>query len=336
VGTSNRSLWLKGFGDTAYDKGVKVTATTVYDLASLTKVIGTTSVIMALVRDGKLKLTDRVGMYLPEFIEGSIDRDQRAWRRQVSVEHLLTHSAGLPAWKPFYKKYDSYRSVLNAVIATPLDAPPGKRYRYSDLGFMILGELASRAAAEPLASLEQRLVFEPLQMKHTRRNPPLSWRDRIAPTERRADGKGFVHGVVHDENAAAAQGVTGHAGLFSTAQDLARFAQELLKARRDRGRIFNKQMVLSFTQRRDLIAGSSRAIGWDTATGGNSAGSQLSRSSFGHTGFTGTSLWIDPQRDLYIILLTNRVHPTRKNAKIGAVRKELADAIVRAIDSPRK
>jgi CubicO group peptidase (beta-lactamase class C family) len=333
VGTSKGVLWSQGFGKLTYGGGAEATPTTLYDLASLTKVVGATAVVLALVRDGKISLADPLSRYLPEFPPGVADPHAQEERRGVTIEHLLTHSSGLPGWKPLYRSAGAYQQLLAAIIATPLEAPPGAREEYSDLGFILLGEAAGRAAGRSLPELERTLVFEPLGMADTRRDPPAAWRERIPPTEIDGEAGGFLRGVVHDENARAGEGKTAHAGLFSTAEDLARFAGELLRGRRGDSRVFPRPLIEEFSRRRGLVAGSSRALGWDTPSAPGSAGSLLSPRSFGHTGFTGTSLWIDPERDLYVVLLSNRIHPRRDNQKILAVRPALADAVARAYDA---
>ncbi len=333
VGTRLEVLWRDAFGRLDYEGGPPARTDTLYDLASLTKVIATTSVILTLIRDGQLSLDDPVTRVLPELTgEGT---------GSITVEHLLTHSSGLPAWKPFHSDTTGYENVLRRVVETTLEAAPGTRYRYSDLGFMMLGEVAARAGKQPLAELERERVFSRLGMRRTLRNPEASLRPRIAPTEKApvdeagvASGAaaGFLHGVVHDENSRAAGGITGHAGLFSTADDLALFATEILRGLAGESPIFPADLLGVFTARSHVLADSSRALGWDMKTRGGSAGRLMSDESFGHTGYTGTSMWIDPRRGLYVILLTNRVHPTRDNNRIQAVRRDLADAVTAAFD----
>lgn len=335
VGTRDRILWSAGFGHYCYDsttaaeiglaRNPRVTPETLYDLASLTKVIGTTSVVMSLVQDKKLKLTTSLSESVPQF---RVSNE----RRQVSVEHLLTHSSGLPAWRAFYKTSKGQKAVLDSVTAVPLDAAPGNHYRYSDLGYMLLGKLAADSGGASLDELEQKHIFEPLKMKNTLRRPAADILPQIAPTERDAETGKFIHGVVHDENCRAAGGVTGHAGLFSNVSDLSLFAQEMLKALKGKGTVFAQATVQQFVARRNLIEGSSRALGWDTPSGRSSGGSLISKTAFGHTGFTGTSIWIDPDREAFVILLTNRVHPSRKNSQIAAVRRNLTDAVWSTID----
>lgn len=298
-------------------------ARTVWDLASLTKVVGTTSAVLQLVGRGTLALDTPAVRYLPEWRVAGAER--------VTVRHLLSHSAGLPAWRALYKESDSSDEALRLVLATPLDTAPGARFLYSDLGFILLGALVERQSGEPLASYGPRQVFGPAGMSDTRYLPPSGWRRRTAPTEQDPWRQRKLRGEVHDENAARLGGVAGHAGLFSTAHDLARFARLYLNhGVLDGVRVFDSATVAAFTQVQDATV-SRRALGWETPTGRNSAGQRLSPRAFGHTGFTGTSLWMDPTRDLFIVLLTNRVNPTRQNVRIGAVRSGLADAVAAAM-----
>jgi CubicO group peptidase (beta-lactamase class C family) len=335
VGTSRGTLWIEGLGHLDYEGGDAVTPRTIYDLASLTKVIGTTSVVLALVRDRKLALDQRVKEFVPAFTGGG--------REDVTIAHLLSHASGLPAWKPLFQEAHGYEALLAGVLATPLEARPGARESYSDLGFILLGEAAARAGGKSLPELERDLIFRPLALADTQRNPPPALLPRIAPTEKRAGAAGApagdapaVRGTVHDENAAAAGGVTGHAGIFSTAEDLSRLAGEILRGERGESRCFPREIIRRFTARAGIVPGSSRALGWDTPSAGSSGGTRLGPAAFGHTGFTGTSVWFDPDRDLYLILLTNRVHPTRDNDRIGPVRRAFADAAVACFDARRR
>ncbi len=329
VGNRDGLWWLESFGhmDQSGTDAVKTDA--VYDLASLTKVVGTTAVLMKLVAAGKLDTDSRVADHLPEF-PGFAESDEEAgWRRELTISHLLRHTGGLVSWRPYFREVDSYEDLLRAVMATPLERRPGGGYRYSDPGFILLGEIAARAGGTPLPELEESLVFTPLGMQETRRNPPPDWRQRIPPTECDPDGDGFLHGVVHDENARAAGGVTGHAGLFSTAEDLARFAGELLRAADGQSDWLPREVLGLFTTRDP--ASRNRGLGWGMAPGGGEEEGRLSREAFGHTGFTGTSIWIDPGRNLFLILLSNRVHPTRENSRIGPVRADFTRTVVRAV-----
>ena len=247
------------------------------------------------------------------------------------MRHLLTHSSGMPAWRPLYKEATSPESALALVKATQLDTLPGVRYVYSDLNAILLGEIVHRLSGQTLDVYLARHVFGPLGMRDTRYNPPKSELARIAPTEFDPWRQRKVRGEVHDENAFALGGVSGHAGLFSTADDLSRLARAYLNGGAlDGARVFDAATIARFTLVQDSTI-SRRALGWETPTGGNSAGHYLSRAAFGHTGFTGTSLWIDPARGVYVVLLTNRVNPTRQNTRIGGVRVALADAAMRAL-----
>lgn len=341
VGTGEKVLFARAFGSLWYEGGPPAATRTVYDLASLTKVVGTTSVAVALVRDGKLALGERVSAYVSEFRGGG--------REDVTVEHLLAHTSGLPSWRPLYRESKGYGELLAKVLETPLERRPGEAAVYSDLGFILLGEVLARAGGAPLEELERRLVFEPLGLRDTTRDPKGLGLERVAPTEvvpieaalgaaggpggpPAGPGKVAIRGIVHDENARAAGGKTGHAGLFSTAEDVAAFAREMLRARSGSSSVFPKDVVLRFTARQGSVAGSSRALGWDTPSSGSSAGSLLSAESFGHTGFTGTSVWIDPERGIYIVLLANRVYPSRDSPEIARVRRELADAVALALE----
>ncbi len=334
VGTSDGILWSQGFGHFTYAKKNLVTVNTIYDLASLTKVTGTTALLMKLTGDGKLHESDPLAKHIPEFLTSATDAKDRARRDKVTLERLMTHSAGLVSWKPFYKTCDSFPKLLEAVLATPLETDPGERYKYSDLGFILLGEVVSRAGGAPARQLERQLLVRQLGMSDTLRNPQSALRMRIPPTERTPDATGFIHGEVHDENCRFAGGGTGHAGLFSTVGDLSKYAIELLRAREGNGRVFEQEVVREFT-RRQGVEGSNRGQGWQKPSGTNSAGAVLSKASFGHTGFTGTSIWVDPERDFFVILLTNRVHPTREDSKISPVRRAVADEAAKAFDAWR-
>jgi CubicO group peptidase (beta-lactamase class C family) len=338
VGNHERVLWTHGFGKLDYDNGPAPTPETLYDLASITKIIGTTSVALTLVRDGKLNLTDPLSKYLPEFLADATDPTDKERKAKVTIEHLMTHSSGLPPegraadGRPLWKAANTYQDLIKLAAATPIDVAPGERTEYSDLGMILLGEALGRAGGKPLFELEKERVFNPLGLHDTMRNPPASLLDRIAPTEKKADAEGYWRGVVHDENARAAEGLTGHAGIFSTADDMARWCTEWLKGARGESDIFPRKLVEQFTRRQDIVKGSTRALGWDTPPG-SQAGKKLSPHSFGHTGFTGTSVYIDPDADLYIVLLTNAVHPKRGGRAVLQVRREVDDAALDAVNS---
>jgi serine-type D-Ala-D-Ala carboxypeptidase len=244
----------------------------------------------------------------------------------------LSHNAGLPAGRPLYKETDTDTAARTLVYATSPINPPGTKYVYSDLGFILLGRLVQQVTGIPLDQYVEKNVFGPLGMTDTRYLPPADWIPRIAPTEIDPWRGRHIRGEVHDENASRLGGVAGHAGLFSSARDVARFAQTYLSGGvLDGARIFPASTLNQFIAVQDTLI-SRRALGWETPTGTNSAGRRLSSLSFGHTGFTGTSIWMDPTRDLFIVLLSNRVNPTRQNLKIGAVRMALADAVVGALE----
>lgn len=336
VGRHGRLVLLSAAGHYGIDDPRPVDPATIYDIASLTKVIGLTTACMILVDEGRLDLDAPVRAYVPEF-RGPL-------KEGVTIRHLLTHSGGMHWWRPLFREASDRRSVLALVDTTALDTTPGARFVYSDLGAILLMQAVEHITGERIDHYLARRVFAPLGMTATRFLPPKSWRARIAPTEiDTAFRHRLIRGEVHDENAGRMGGVSGHAGLFSNAVDLARFANWLLVSWGDSLRYlcadmrcpywFSTGFVRSFTARQNLPPGSTRALGWDTPSdsGYSSAGSRLSRQSFGHTGFTGTSIWMDPERDLFVILLTNRVHPTRANTKILQVRSIVADLVAEAV-----
>lgn len=321
VGNSNGLLHLHPFGRLAYDPDAPpVKAGTLYDLASLTKVVATTTMAMILVDERRLKLDRPVHDFLPAF-QGP-DKDA------VTVRHLLTHSSGLPATAPLFQEIRGKAAYVERIAAMDLTYPPGSKSVYSDLGIILLGEILEKTAGQPLDVFVRERVFLPLEMKHTGFRPPRPLWSRIAPTENDPWRGRMVQGEVHDENAFAMGGVAPHAGLFSTAGDLALFARMLLNGG---GRIVSRQSLEMFTKKAG-VPDSDRAIGWDTKSAeGSSAGTLFSANSFGHTGFTGTSIWIDPERRIFVVLLTNRVYPTRENNLIREARPAVADAVVRAL-----
>lgn len=317
IGRRDTVLYLEAFGRLDYSGGARVTTRTVYDVASLTKVVGLTTAIMMLVEEGRVDLDAPVRRYVRRF--------GREHDSTITVRRLLTHSSGLPAWRPLWQRARSRREVFDLAGAEPLEYSPGTRMVYSDLGAIVLTDMVETLTGQRLDRFLESRLFRPLDMRQTRFRPPRSWRPRIAPTEvDTVYRRRLVWGEVHDENAFAMEGVSGHAGLFSTAPDLARFAQLML---REGAPLLGAETVRLFARRQDPTL-SHRALGWETPNGQNSAGSRLSPRAFGHTGFTGTSLWIDPERDLFVILLTNRVHPTRDNTRIFEVRRRLADLAV--------
>jgi CubicO group peptidase (beta-lactamase class C family) len=328
VGSRDRVYFSGGFGAIDWRPGSqKPDEHTLWDMASLTKVIGMTTAMMQLVAEGKVDLDAPVARYLPRFSGDGKDA--------VTVRHLLTHSSGLPPWRPLYKEASTPEEALAAVFATPLDTVPGARMAYSDLGAILLGQIVEQLSGWPLDQYLASHVFGPLGMQETGFTPAQSMVWRTAPTEYDPWRQRHVRAEVHDENAFRLGGVAGHAGLFSSGRDLTIFAQMMLRGGERNGvRIVPTATLQQFTTVQDSTL-SHRALGWETPSGTNSAGHNLSAQAFGHTGFTGTSLWMDPGRDLFVILLTNRVNPTRENRRIGSVRIALADAVTAAADVAR-
>jgi serine-type D-Ala-D-Ala carboxypeptidase len=327
VGRKGAVVWQKGFGRLGWTKdAADVTAdSSIYDLASLTKVVGTTTAIMILFDEGKIHLDDPVVKFVPEFTGG--DKDA------VTIRQLLEHRSGLPAGRDLWRIAHTPEEARAAVIATSLIARPGAQYEYSDLGADMLGFVVEKVSGQPLDQFLAARVFTPLGMKDTRFRPDASLRGRIAPTEINPPRGYPLRGEVHDENAYALGGVAGHAGLFSTASDLAIFAQMMLNGGEFNGtRIVADSTVKLFTTRGK--GAGTRALGWDTCDGEYGCGKYMDEGSYGHTGFTGTSLWIDPDHEMFVILLTNRVHAAtaRRPAKvISDVRADLADAAELAV-----
>jgi CubicO group peptidase (beta-lactamase class C family) len=326
VGRYGRLVLLRGYGTQDHRPGFPpATDSTLYDVASMTKVVATTTAIMLLIDDGLLSLDDRIGRHLPEW-RGSTAKEA------VTIRNLLLHDSGLPAYGPLYRELRGPEQYLRRIAAMSLEYEPGSRMQYSDYGVILLALLVERLSGQPLDAFMQQRIFGPLSMRDTGFNP-LSRHalERIAPTEVDTTLRHrHIHGEVHDENAFALGGVAGHAGLFSTARDLAIFAQLMLNRGEYGGRRYIRAETVDLFTRRHS-AQSSRALGWDTPAGTTSAGAFFTPASYGHTGFTGTSIWIDPQRDLFVILLTNRVNPTRANTLHIPLRRDVADAAQQAI-----
>lgn len=332
---AGRAALARPFGRHTYSAdSPAVTLGTVYDLASLTKVIVTTTVAMQLVEVSALDLDLPVASYLPEFAEGD------ARKARVTVRDLLTHCSGMPPVFPGHFPAfaaatglrDDRAEIVRACVRMPLEYEPRTRVAYSDLGVIALGAVVEQLGDARLDRLADERVLRPLGLKSTRYNPPPEqWRS-IAPTEDDPWRGRVVQGEVHDECAWAMGGVSAHAGLFGSAPDLAAFGQALLNGGALAGRrLVGASTLELFTGRDDRVPGSDRAVGWQVASPDNSAGPDLSPGSFGHTGFTGTSLWIDPARQLVVVLLTNRVHPRRENTKIIGFRPALHSALARSV-----
>ena len=345
-------LLQEGFGRLTYEEGAAaVSAETIYDLASLTKVVGTTTLVMMLVEEGTLDISLPVSAYLPEFLDQAPSEEERNRRSGVTVTDLLAHCSGLPAWIQFYLEFDpearglplddARRMVFDRIMGAASDYEPRTDTVYSDNGILLVGEIIERVSGKGLDALAEERLFGPLGMANTRYRPPPAWRERIAPTEDNPWRRQVVRGQVHDENTVVLGEVAAHAGLFSTTGDLGVFLQMLLNGGSMNGeRLLRADTIARFTKRANLAPGSSRALGWDTPSrsssgGPSSAGDHLSPSSFGHTGFTGTSIWVDPERELFAVLLTNRVYPTRENEGILRLRPAFHDAVIAALPDER-
>jgi CubicO group peptidase (beta-lactamase class C family) len=319
-----RVVALKGTGRFTYDPGSPaVGADTIFDLASVSKVVATTPMAMLLYKRGQLDLEAPVVSLLPEFAGDDPRRDQ------VTVRMLLAHSSGLPAYERLFERVRTREELIRAALAVPLAADPGMRAEYSDIGFIVLGELLARLADEALDRFCQREVFGPLGMARTGYCPPPAWRTQIPPT---VDDRTFRHrvvqGEVHDENASVMGGIAGHAGVFAPAADVALFAHSMLNGGRP---ILRPETVALFTRRQPAPPAASRGLGWDTPSRPSQSGRHLSQTAFGHLGYTGTSLWIDPELQLAITLLTNRTWPDHINQAIKQVRPNFHDAVVEAL-----
>jgi CubicO group peptidase (beta-lactamase class C family) len=325
-----------------YPEAKELKEDTIFDIASLTKVVATTTAIMLLLRDHRLKLDDPLQHYFPEFAQPV--------KEQLTIKHLLIHSAGLPDHIPFYElvQQEAERQgtdfigspaakqfVLEKICQTDLIYPPGQQYKYSDLGFILLGQIIENISGMAFDRYCHDLIFAPLQMSRTffrRHGEPLP-EGEYAATERCEWRHRIVCGEVHDENAYAMGGVAGHAGLFSTLDDLHKFMCALYRCYKGSDSFIPKPIVHQFFSRQNLPEYSTRALGWDTPSDkDSSSGTLLSKKSVGHTGFTGTSLWFDPQRKLHIILLANRVHPSRNNQRFLKMRSQIHDTVVIAVD----
>jgi beta-glucosidase-like glycosyl hydrolase/CubicO group peptidase (beta-lactamase class C family) len=320
----------KAYGTLSYDYGSPpVDPSTMYDIASMTKVIATTSAVMRLCDEGTLRLSDPVAGYLPAFATHGKER--------ITLNNLLLHNGGLPAFKPLFQTCSSPQQILDSVYETEMIYRTGDSTVYSDFDFILLGKIVEAVTGTTLDHYVDSVFLQPLGMTRTMFRPPEALWENIAPTEFDSTfRKTLVRGVVHDENAFALGGVSGHAGLFSTASDLAVLMQMVLNGGTYGGREYLKpETVRLFTSRQG--AKGTRALGWDmkSMNGYSTAGSLMGGTTFGHTGFTGTSVWADPDKKITIIFLTNRVHPTRANAKIGKVRPLVHDAVMRSYQSGR-
>jgi CubicO group peptidase (beta-lactamase class C family) len=332
-----RTVFHQAFGSAAL-KPVREPARleTIYDLASLTKPLATATALLRLVQDGRVSMDDPLQRHVGELKGSALG--------ETTVYHLLTHSSGLPGWRPLYERIaeedrrtpgllggpGAVTMALALIRQEPLEVPPGSRSVYSDLGFILLGILAERVSGSPLAVYCRRAVFEPMGAELGFSGPGgAGFPDPalVAPTEDDPWRGRLLRGEVHDENAYALGGAAGHAGLFGTASAVSAVVGHWLDGYKGRSRVLPSDLVRRFTARQEGIAGSSWALGWDTPSVPASSGSRFSPASFGHLGFTGTSVWVDPAMELEVVLLSNRVHPTRRNEAIKQFRPKIHDVI---------
>lgn len=336
VGSREAIHWNAAFGRLTYDADAEeTTPDTIFDLASLTKVIATTTLAMRAIDEGSLHLEDAVARWIPEWTASD--------RQEVTIRDLLSHSSGLTAYLPYFRDCTGRPEFQPAIAASPLEYPLRTKSIYSDLGFMLLGfvlEDAERKAShhwpgatDPSCALDVQfrriasyITPEPLTYR-----PPRAWRPRTAPTEHDPWRGRTLVGEVHDENTWALGGVAAHSGLFGTAGAVGAFARAVLHTIHGATVLARPETMRRFIARRTEIPGSSRALGWDTMLPTSSCGTLMNPTAIGHTGFTGTTLWIDWERDLYVVLLTNRVHPTRENLAIRQIRPRFHDSVVAEI-----
>ncbi len=350
VGRGDDVVYHEAFGHRSLEPArTPMRRDTVFDLSSLTKALATTTAIMLLVREGKIRLDDRVSRFVPNFgVHGKI---------HVSMHHLLGHCSGLPAWKPFFKDVQraerqgkfkfSGRGGARAMVLDEIhrmrpEYETGTKAVYSDLGFMLLGELVELVSHHPLDRFCQERIFRPMELRstafidldrmHAQKLTPVT--DMIAPTDRCAWRQKILCGEVEDDNAWAIGGVAGHAGLFASAEDVHRIVARLQACASDRADFLPGTLVREFWRKEGSVADSTWALGWDTPSAqGSMAGSRASASTVGHLGFTGTSVWIDRDRGAHVVFLTNRVHPRRDNERIKGVRPLVHDAVWEALDA---
>ncbi|HSL23167.1 MAG TPA: serine hydrolase domain-containing protein [Vicinamibacterales bacterium] len=313
-------LWREAFGRLTYDADAPpATTDTIFDLASLTKVLGTATLAMRAVDENRLRLEDPV--------RGHLSQWRGADRERVTIRDLLAHCSGLTTYLPFYRDHEGRVEFERSICTMPLEYAPRTRALYSDLGFILLGFILEDALGARLAdafeAVRPGLTTGPLCF-----NPAAPLKARAAPTEVDAWRGRLLKGEVHDENAWALGGAAGHAGLFGTAAAVGDFARLLLATFDADTALARRATLRAFTAKTTDVPGSSRALGWDTMVPTSSSGARLSRRAIGHTGFTGTSLWIDPELDLYVVLLTNTIHPTREDNRFKPLRGRIHDAIV--------
>ena len=322
VGHHDRVVWGEAFGALTRDsESPPTTQETLFDLASLTKILSTTTLAMAAVDDQRLRLRDPIARWLPEWRGDD--------RNMVTIEDLLIHDSGLTAYLPFFRDHRARDGFERAICTMPLEYPPRSKSVYSDLGFILLGFILADAAGAPIDTQFNEIVNRQ-KWGEIGFRPAVEARSRAAPTEIDPWRGRLLVGEVHDENAWALRGVAGHAGLFGTAPAVGRFARTVLGQYRG-GTPLARSETFSHFVTRSAVPESSRALGWDTMLPTSSCGTRMSTVAIGHTGFTGTSLWIDPEADAYAVLLTNRVCPSRHNDTILRVRRAFHDAVMAAL-----
>ncbi|TDF94785.1 serine hydrolase domain-containing protein [Paenibacillus piri] len=313
-------------GTLAWD-GEPVQADSLWDLASVTKPIAMLP-LMLLLEQGEVCLDDGIAAFLPDYAGTD--------KANITLRQLLTHSGGIPGQQPLYQSAHSKETLLTAVRNLPLRSKPGTRVEYTSQGYMILGEIIEKAAGKSLDTVLRELVFEPLGMKDTMFNPPAALASRAAATEYCPWRGRLVRGEVHDENAVVLGGVAGHAGLFSTASDMALLCRELLRCGQiGNGRLLQHSTLRLMSRNHTSSLNLARGLGWQAKDADDSpAGDLFSASSYGHTGFTGTSIWMDPEKDIFAVLLTNRVHPVRSNMAIKRIRSIYHNLVVLCMEKP--
>jgi beta-N-acetylhexosaminidase len=325
-GKDSHVMYNKAFGNFTYDKNSTETRTnSIFDLASVSKVVATTSAAMILLEEGKLNLDEKVITYLPEFNNNG--------KENVTIRNLLVHNSGLTAYKKYYDEISAAKELINDIMASILNNPPGEKFVYSDLGMITLQKVIEKISEQPLDDFLKDNLFDRLGMNKTMYNPSKELKNSCVPTELDDYWRNrLLQGEVHDERAHMLNGVAGHAGLFSTSEDLSKFVLMLLnQGKFENQQIIDPKIIDEWTTKQSEQ--SDRALGWDTKSteGYSSAGTKFSERSFGHTGYTGTSIWVDKETKLFVILLSNRVHPTRANRKITKLRPILHDAIFNSV-----
>src|SRR5580658_398364 len=320
VGHDGQVIYRKAFGERSLEpRREAMTVDTIFDLASLTKVVATTTAVMQLVQKGQIRVNEPVAKYIPEFGENG--------KEEITIRELLTHFSGLPQDLDLSQPWEGRETGLRMAYAAKPSYAPGSRFLYSDVNFIVLGALVERVSGMPLQEFCEKNIFAPLKMAHTRFLPPASWAPKIAPTQYDEHDQ-MLRGVVHDPRARRMGGVAGHAGLFSTADDLATFAQALIDGRKILSPLTVEKMT---TPQQPPTATAVRGLGWDIDSPlSSNRGELLPVGSFGHTGWTGTSLWIDPTTNTYIIVLSNSVHP-RGEGNAVSLRSKVATAIAASL-----